>query len=134
MEYRKSYKGLLWWSMAFVVLPALLAFLPIKNGALLTRLFLNAAGGLLVLLMYIIYRTEAVYWINGVEFEQAKEAGSERRKQYALRHLERFGWVALLYLLYSIGAQMAGVGSGADIALWAVGLIVAALSTIPIKL
>ena len=134
MEYKKSYKGIVWWILVFFALPGALALLPIKDEALMTRIFLNVAGLLLTLLMYVIYRTEAVYWINGVEFEQARDAGSERRKRFALRHLERFGWFALLYFLYSIAAQMAGLGFGLDIMLWVVGMIAAALSTIHIKL
>lgn len=134
MEYKKSYKGFIWWLIVMFALAVGVALLPIEDGSLITRIFLNIISILLVLLMFMIYKNEAVYWFNGIDFEQAREAGSERRKLYALRHLERFGWFALLYLLYSIAAQMLGIGFGYDTALWAIGLIVTALSTISIKL
>lgn len=134
MEYKKSYKGLVWWLVLMFALTVAAAFLPIRDGDLMTRISLNVMGFLLVALMFIIYKAEAVYWINGVTFEEAEEAGSERRKRFALRHLERFGWFALLYLLFSVGAQLTGIGMGYDAALWAIGLIVTAVCTIPIKL
>lgn len=134
VEYKKSYQGIIWWIVLFFLLLAALVFLPFEDGDLLLRITLNVSGFLIVLLFLMIYLTEAVYWINGVEYEQAKEAGKERRKRFAVRHLKRVGYFALLYLLYSVAAQLAGFGIGLDVALWTVGMIIAAVSTIPIKL
>lgn len=42
---------------------------------------------MLLVLMWIIWKGEYVYWINGgPSFEQAKAVGSEKRRDYAWRH------------------------------------------------
>ena len=135
MEYKKSYLGLVIWLVLFMAVPAAaLAILPAADGATMMRLFLNYMTISLALLMLIVYKTEAVYWINGVEFDQAKEAGPEKRKAFAMRHLERFGWFALLFAAFSCLCHILGWSEWIDFAVCIVGIIGVAISTIPIKL
>ena len=134
MELKKSYKGFVIWLLIFVATMFGCAFLPIENGAVLTRIVMNVCVLNIVLLAFIIYKTEYVYWYNGTEYKQAVEAGSERRKAFAKKHLKRFGMFALLYLVYSVVAQLIQVPYGVDIAVATVGMVVVAISTIKFKL
>lgn len=120
--------------LVFVVTMFGCAFLPIENGAILTRIVMNVCVLNIVLLAFIIYKTEYVYWYNGTEYKQAVEAGAERRKEFAWKHLKRFGIFALLYLVYSVVAQLLHIPFGVDIAVATIGMVVAALSTIRIQL
>lgn len=53
----------------------------------------------LYILMLIIYKGEYVCWINGgPSYEEAKLAGSEKRKEYARAHLDKFFKMMLLSL------------------------------------
>lgn len=134
MELKKSYKGFLLWMLVFVVTMFGCALLPIENGAILTRIVMNVCVLNIVLLAFIIYKTEYVYWYNGTEYKQAVEAGSERRKEFAKKHLKRFGIFALLYLVYSVVAQLVQMSYGVDIAVATVGMVVVAISTIKFEL
>ena len=134
MELKKSYKGFLLWMLIFVVTMLGCALLPIEESAVLTRIVMNVCVLNIVLLAFIIYKTEYVYWYNGTEYKQAVEAGSERRKAFAKKHLKRFGVFAVLYLAYSVVAQLSQVPYGVDIAIASVGMVVVAISTIKFKL
>lgn len=131
---KKSYKGFLWWMLEFIVTMFGCVCLPIENSAILTRIAMNLCVINIVLLSFIIYKTESVYWYNGTEFEQAVEAGSERRKVFAWKHLKRFGVCALLYLVYSILGQLFQIPCGVDCVVVTVVLVAAAISTIKIQL
>ena len=72
--------------------------------------------------------------INGVTYEQAVEAGSARRKAFALRHLVRFGICTAIYLLFAVVGQIIGWPFWIDIIVFTVGVIGAAISTIGITL
>lgn len=85
-------------------------------------------------LSLIIYLTECVYWFNGTSYEEAKEAGSERRKKYALEHMKRFCLFALVYLIYTVVSLWLKIPFGIDITIAGIGIIIVALSTIRIKL
>ena len=134
MELKKSYKGFLLWMLVFVVTMFGCSLLPIENGAILTRMVMNVCVLNIVLLAFIIYKTEYVYWYNGTEYEQAVEAGSERRKEFAWKHLMRFGIFALIYLAISMVAQLVDIPYGVDIAVATVGLVITAFSTNGIQL
>ena len=85
-------------------------------------------------LSLIIYLTENVYWYNGVEFSEALEAGTEKRKAYALSHMKRFGGFTGIFIVYSCISILIGIPKGIDIIIAVVGLITTAISTIHIKL
>ncbi len=91
---------------------------------------------LLDLLFVLIYVTESVYWINGVTYEQAVQAGSQARRRYALRHLLCFLGATAVYILYCfLDKYYLHWGNDIRNALVAGGAVcIAALLTIPVKL
>lgn len=133
-SYKKSYKGFGIWMIGFCVALVGAAFLPIEDTALMTRVVCNVSIFGIVLLAYIIYKTEYVYWYNGTSYEEAVEAGSERRKEFALKHLRKFEKFALLFLLFSIIMHIFKVTIGFDLIVATVGLVVAAVGTMDYKL
>ena len=76
---KKSYTGLILWLIVYTVTIFLPAFLPTDDGGLLTRIIMGWTAIAILLLMLMIYISEKVYWINGVTYEEAVEAGSARR-------------------------------------------------------
>lgn len=131
---KKSYTGFVVWLIGFVVLIMLPSFLPTEDIGLIVRLIDNIMTISLEILMLIIYKTEKVFWINGVSYEAAVEAGSDRRRAYALRYVKRFGIFAATFLLYSVIAQVLRLPFEIDIAAVTVGIVVCAFSTIQFKL
>lgn len=133
-EYRKSYKGFVIWLIVFSLSLFGVAFLPVEDGALIGRAIclLTLVG--LQTLMLIIVRTERVYWFNGVSYEEAEAAGSERRRAFAWAHFKRFGWCTLLGAACILLAQLMGWPIWIDLALTFVALMTAAFSTLRIKL
>lgn len=134
MELKKSYKGLVWWVIIFTAVLFLFCFVRIEDEGLITRLICAEMNCGVAALAYMIYRNEAVYWYNGTEYEEAVAAGSERRKAFAKKHLDRFAVCAAATLLYSSVAQALGWPFWIDIVLATVALIAAAISTVKIKL
>lgn len=110
------------------------ALLPIEGGEILLRISMNVCILNVALLAYIIYKTECVYWYNGTDFKEAAEAGSERRKEFAWKHLKRFGGFAIVFLVYSIISYQLKIPCITDAAVAIIGMFVAAFSTIKIKL
>lgn len=134
MELKKSYKGFVWFMVAYIAGMFLIAFIPTEDGGLITRLICAEAALGVVALAYIVYRTEYVYWYNGTTYEEAVAAGSERRKAFAKKHLDRFGACAAVCLLYSAAAQAMGWPFWIDLVLFCAALVAAAVSTIKFKL
>lgn len=134
MEYRKSYKGLVLWLLGFTAVMCAPMLLETEDGGLLTRLSLNLTSLGIVALMAIIWRTESAYWINGVTFEQARDAGSARRRAFAMAHLRAFGRFAAGFALFSVIMQARGVHFAADIVVFCVGIVATAIGTIRIRL
>lgn len=134
MELKKSYKGFVFWMIGFVVAMFSGVILPIEDDALLMRVTLNICVMAIVLLSFIIYKTEYVYWYTGTEYEEAVEAGSERRKLYGLRHFKRFAVFGIIFLVYTVVAQLLSVHMAVDAIVATLGLVGVAISTIGIKL
>lgn len=98
MEYRKSYRGLALWLAGYLAAALLPMLLPEGTDAgLVMRLVFNLTSAAIAALMWIIWRTESVYWINGTTFEQARDAGGERRRAFAAAHLKVFARFAVGY-------------------------------------
>ena len=131
---KKSYKGLWLWMILFLAGMFGLAFLPLEDEGLITRLLMNFMTLSLALIAWVIAKADRIYWYTGMSFEEAEKAGPERRKRYAVRHFRRFGWLALGYLVFSMAAQYLNWGIGWDIALATLGVVAAALSTLSIRL
>lgn len=136
-SYRKTYTLLVLWIVG--LLPSLLLFgfsmeqIGISEDILVKPL-LWLISLWLVGLFRVIYRTQNIYWINGISYKQAKEAGEERRKAFALRHLNAFARVGMLYTLYIIGSFVFTLPVWADIGVFMALMIGAAIRTIPFKL
>ena len=134
MELRKSYRGFVIWMLLFVAGLVGMMLLPVENGGLLVRGIIVYTGVALALLAWIVWRTERVYWYNGTEYEEAMEAGSERRKRFAWRHFRIFGGFALGLLIFTAFMQLMGWPWWIDMTVGTVGLCAAAFCTVPIKL
>lgn len=134
MHYKQSYKKLIIWIIWFMASFFSLPFLPIDNIAFITRLSLNYLTLNITLLMFIIYKTEAIYWFNGTTYEEALNAGSQRRKAFALRHLQFFGYFTLSFFFVSILLHAICMPYWIDMTICFIGLIAVALSTNTIKL
>lgn len=134
MELRKSYRGFVIWMLLFVAGLVGMMLLPVENGGLLVRGIIVYTGVALALLAWIVWRTERVYWYNGTEYEEAVEAGSERRKRFAWRHFRIFGGFALGLLIFTAFMQLMGWPWWIDMTVGTVGLCAAAFCTVPIKL
>ena len=132
--YRKSYRGFVIWLIVFLVLIFAICFLPAEDAAIMTRLITNLCTLGMAHLTWLIWRTESVYWYNGVSFEDAAKAGAERRKAYALRHFRLFGGYALVALVVTAAAQMLHLPWWVDFTLVCGGLIAAAFRTMAYKL
>lgn len=103
-EYKKTYKPLIVWLIGFPVIAIIIAErlsnLSTKIATLLSLIIMVIS---LYILMFIIYKGEYVYWINGgPNYEEAKLAGSEKRKEYAKAHLDIFFKMMLISFLYGI--------------------------------
>ncbi len=134
-EYRKSYKGLVLWLVGYTALSLAPTLLPEgTDPGIEIRLVLALTAAAVAGLMAIIWKTESVYWINGTSFEQARDAGSDRRREFAAAHLRVFGRFALGYVVFSAIMQWRGVTWGVDLAVFCVGLIGAAIGTLKVKL
>lgn len=135
-EYQKTYKPLSGWLillfavlLAVGILPA-----PFVSGETLTRMTMLATLLMVDGLMLIIWRGEYVYWLNsGPTFEQARDAGSEARKAYALAHLKPFLWATPPVCLLMILSLRLAWPAWIDITCTCAALIIADLSTIRIK-
>ena len=131
---RKSYAGFIAWLVLFCVGLLGIGLLPISDADVLMRLMDNGCCWGIVALTLIIERTEKVYWYNGITFEEAQAAGSERRKRYARALLKPFLIFAVLFSVFSAAGQFLQLAGWADCVVMAVGLIVCAFSTCRIKL
>lgn len=134
MELKKSYKGFVIWMIGFCMIGVGVCYLPISSYEVMTRIVDNFCAFGITFLAFIIYKTEYVYWYSGISYEEAREAGSERRKIFAWKHLKRFGFFSLIFFIFSIFTQILQVSVWIDIVILTVGFIAVALSTIPFKL
>ena len=133
-EYRKSYKGFFIWLIGFCLACFACVFLPKTSTQILIAVVDNIMIIGCFILTFIIYKTQYVYWYNGTSYEEAKKAGAERRKIFALEHMKRFGYFALAFLIYSIVSVWIGIPYGIDITVATIGIVGVAISTINIKL
>ncbi len=69
-----------------------------KNLGIIVLVFLDV-------LFVMILATQSVYWISGVSYEAAKEAGASARRRFALWHLAIFLVATVLFLIYCFGMK-----------------------------
>lgn len=99
MKEKPTYKGFIIWLVFFVT--SLIPAVRLENRDLAARLCFGIGLIDLVILMLIIYCTERIYWFSGISFEQARQAGSQQQKNYALRILKRFMYLLGIFLIYA---------------------------------
>lgn len=133
MELKKSYKGFVFWMIGYILVMLAMAFLPV-DAELAMRICLNVCIMAVALLTYIIYRTEYVYWYNGVSYEDAVKAGSLRRREYAGKVFKRFSIGSDICLVYSLFAQTMGYNQLIDVAVFMVVIVAVAISTVGMEL
>ena len=132
--YRKSYTGFVLGVLGYLVLMLGIAFIPGVEAQLAMRLIMLLTAWFMAVLTFYIWRTERVYLYNGTTFEEAEAAGSERRNDFAWKHLRVFGMFALIQTVLACGMHLLGWSAWIDFTVGAVGIVVAACCTIPFKL
>lgn len=141
--YKKTYKPLILWLLFFLAASTLMPMginrimqehLKMTWGAgaevkMILMFMVLAIDGL----MWMIYAGEYVYWINGgPSFEEAKAAGSEKRKAYAEAHLKVFLKMTLLCCIYLAISLLFRFPMGIDIVAITAAVVGAAIKTMPI--
>ncbi|TCT15644.1 hypothetical protein EDC18_103352 [Natranaerovirga pectinivora] len=134
-NYKKTYKPLIAWIIAFLVITIIIALTLSDVSRKVSVLgFLISMVISLYILFFIIYKGEYVYWINGgPDYEEAKEATSEKRKKYAKAHLDKFLKMMLISFLYSIISLLFNFSTWIDFLLIIMLIIITGISTISIK-
>ena len=139
MDYqKKSYKLFILW---IIFLYTLLMFggyylakiFPDITDANLVNVEMMLINIALLILIYMIYRTESIYWINGMSYKEAKSMSSEKRKKYAWEHLIIFFQGTIISILYCIFSYFIKVPMPLDIIILTFIIIISAFRTIPIK-
>ena len=133
-DYKESYKGLVlfllchFFSLIGVgIISTIKDFLPLV-------LIANIITIGMTLLMYVIYVTENIYWMNGIEYEKALLVGSERRKDFALKHLNRIGMASLFGIIITVISVLFNWSQFITFPVIFVVFIIACISTINFKL
>lgn len=132
--YKKSYTGFIVWLLVFLGGMAAICFCPVEDESVLVRLIILLMSWFVAGLTFHIWRTEQIYWYTGTTFEEAEAAGPERRREFAWKHFRIFGRFALLVTVVSCATYLLGWSFWIDFAFGTVGLIAAAVRTMPIKL
>lgn len=132
MKEKPTYKGFIIWLVFFIA--SMIPALRLENRDLAARLCFGICLIDLVILMLIIYWTERIYWFSGISFEQARQAGSQQRKNYALKILKRFVYLLGIYLLFAFIGHIWHFHILFDMGIVIVGLIATCFSTFHITL
>lgn len=133
MELKRTYKGLVLGVIGFCIICIGAAFLPVSS-PVCVRIINNLCTFGTVLLTYVIYKTEYVYWYNGTTYEEALNAGTERRKAFALNHVFCFGIFALLFVVFSVLSYFLDISIWIDILVLILGISSAGIWSIRFKL
>ena len=134
MKYKKSYKGLIICIILFFVIMIGIVFLPLSDSGLYLRITTNVCMISLSVLTFIIYKTQYIYWYNGIEYAEALKLSPEKRKSFALKYFKRFFILSVIIFLFSIVMHITSQNSWIDFIVAMLGLIIIAISTIKIKL
>ncbi|MEG2038991.1 MAG: hypothetical protein RRZ73_04605 [Oscillospiraceae bacterium] len=133
---KQSYKLFVAWLAGFCVLVMLPALIPEKyiSEDIIGKIVLAISMLAVLLLFYIVYKTERVYWINGTSYKDAAAATSEQRKAFAMKHLKMFCTATIIYLIYTVIAYAVKTNLLLDSMVFSAVTIIAAVKTISIKL
>ncbi len=125
---KKSYFGLIIWIIVYCGACTAAVFLPVSEQVILRLINVITMVGLCVLTA-VIYKTEYVYWYSGITYEQAAAAGSQRRKEYAGKHLRIFWGLSALFIIFTIIMQLLGFNALIDEGVMIFGILAAAIRT-----
>lgn len=132
MKEKPTYKGFIIWLVFFVT--SLIPAVRLENRDLAARLCFGIGLIDLVILMLIIYWTERIYWFSGISFEQARQAGSQQRKNYALKILKRFVYLLGIFLIYAFIGHIWHFHNLFDMVIIIFGMIITCFSIFKIQL
>lgn len=134
-EYKKTYKPLILWLILFPLIAIVIPLRFINSSEKILGLALMTISLVAIyLLMLLIYKGEYVYWINGgPSFQEARQAGSEKRREYARAHLDIFLKYTLLGLIYLPVSLILNFSMWIDILFIFMLIVIAALKTAGIK-
>ena len=132
-EYKKSYRGFGILMVVFVVALFALPFILNADAKVISIIIFNIMNLWMALVTFVIYKTEKIYWITGISYEEALNTPSEDRILYAKRHLQRFGIYAGVFVIYSVVSVICNIPIVVDIVLETIGIVGVAISTINIK-
>ena len=133
-DYKKSYKGLIIFIVIHFSVLICGSLLSVWKDFLPLLLIANIITVGMTLLMYIMVVTENIYWMNGIEYEKALLVGSERRKDFALKHLNRIGMASLFGIIITVISVLFNWSQFITFPVIFVVFIVACISTINFKL
>ena len=118
----KNYKGVFIWTLCYLLLMVLIIFLPIDNAAISTRLIFLMTNALIVILMYIIYRTGNIYWFTTFSYEDAQKYDEQTKKNYAKKVYILFLKYFVVYLLFTVLMQILSMPYWIDIVVFCISL------------
>ena len=135
-SFKKRYWPLVLWSLLLV--PVMLGVCLLFQGRAEEEALLRPMLAVTILavdfLLFLVWKLEAVYWFSGgPDFEAAKAAGSEKRKEYAWQHLKRFLIVTAVLLVWLTFSAFGRWPVLADILVFVIAVSGAAISTVRIR-
>ncbi len=135
-KLKKTYKGFVGWMIFFFAGEILFSMTAMKFVDENFTVFASFSFTLVLLdiLTYIIYKTEYIYWYNGMPYDTAAKASSEERKNYAHEHMMRFLYGTFAWAVYGMAKCFFEISLWVDILAFMVIIITTAVSTIKIKL
>ncbi len=122
MDKKKSYKGLFIWLLCYLLLMVLIIFLPIDDASVSTRIMFLMTNAMIVILMYIIYRTGNIYWFTTFSYEDAQKYDAETKKNYAKKVYLLFAKYFGIYLIFTILMQIFSISYWIDIVVFCISL------------
>lgn len=138
MEYqKKSYKLLiLWFAFLFILLTSvnlIQVIYPDISTSIFIKILMMLLNVALLVLFYLIYKTESIYWINGMSYDKAKSMNSEQRKKYAWDHLIIFFQAFIVSFIYCIISYVLKFPMAIDIIIIPLVIVISAFRTVGIK-
>ena len=131
---KKSYTGFIISMVVFIAVIIVLCNIPFNDENLMIRLIFNFASIFIAIMMFVIYKTDKVYLINTVSYEDIVNAGYERCQWFAWKLFKRFALFALSYLVFSLIMQLMGWSMLIDIIIYTIGIVAVSISCTTVKL
>lgn len=122
MDKKKSYKGLFIWLLCYLLLMVLIIFLPIDDASVSTRIMFLMTNAMIVILMYMIYRTGNIHWFTTFSYEDAQKYDAETKKNYAKKVYLLFAKYFGIYLIFTILMQIFSISYWIDIVVFCISL------------